>query len=94
MGDSPTDGTIVPGSIESQTIQAIKNIKPCIEAAGSSLDKVVSRRIYMINMSEFRIVARVWGEMLEKPWPVSTCIQVSELAKEGALVELDVVAEA
>ncbi len=34
------------------------------------------------------------GEMLEKPWPVSTCIQVSELAKEGAFGELEVVAEA
>jgi len=40
--------------------RAILNIKACVEAAGSSLDKVMTRRIYMIEMKDFRKVVAVW----------------------------------
>lgn len=75
-------------------MQAINNIRACLEAAGSNLDKVVRRRIYIIDMREFRKVDRIWGEQLNEPFPVSTCVQIGGLAKEGALVELEVDAEA
>lgn len=74
--------------------QAILNIQACLEAAGSNLDKVVRRRIYIIAMSEFRKVDAMWAKYFEQPFPVSTCVQVGALAKEGALVELEVEAEA
>ena len=45
-------------------------------------------------MKEFRQVDVVWGRWFEEPFPVSTCVQIGALAKEGALVELEVVAEA
>ncbi|KAK8206881.1 hypothetical protein M8818_004716 [Zalaria obscura] len=92
MGDDPETGKIVEGGIEAQTERAILNIKACLEAAGSSLDKVVRRRIYIIEMGQFRTVDEVWGRWFEEPWPVSTCVQIGALAKEGALVELEVVA--
>ena len=57
------------------------------------MDKVVRRRIYIIDMKEFRKVDKIWGEWFEEPWPVSTCVQIGGLAKEGAVVELEVVAE-
>lgn len=79
---------------ESTHKQAILNIKACLEAAGSSLDMVVRRRIYIIDMKQFRQVDRIWAEYLEEPFPVSTCVGVTALAKEGALVEIEVVAEA
>ncbi|KAI4728264.1 hypothetical protein E4T49_03980 [Aureobasidium sp. EXF-10728] len=87
MGDDPTTGNIVSGGISAQTHQAIKNIKACLEAANASLDKVVRRRIYIMDMKDFREVDRIWAEYFEAPFPVSG------LAKEGALVELEVVAE-
>jgi len=93
MGDDPETGDIVPGGIEAQAERAILNIKACVEAAGSSLDKVMTRRIYMIEMKDFRKVVAVWDRYFEEPYPVSTCIGVTALAKEGALVELEVIAE-
>ncbi|THX77141.1 endoribonuclease L-PSP [Aureobasidium pullulans] len=94
MGDDPVTGDIVPGGIEAQTHRAILNIKACLLAANSSLDKIVRRRIYIMKMSDFRRVDEIWAEYFEEPYPVSTCVQVSGLAKEGALVELEVVAQA
>ena len=56
--------------------RSVQNIKACLEAAGSSLDKVVRRRIYIIDMKQFRQVDEIWGRWFEEPYPVSTCIQV------------------
>lgn len=92
MGDDPQTGK-VSGDIAAQTERAILNIKAVLEAAGSSLQQVVRRRIYIIDMSQFRTVDEVWGRHFKEPFPVSTCVGVTALAKEGALVELEVVAE-
>ncbi|THW56319.1 hypothetical protein D6D20_08822 [Aureobasidium pullulans] len=70
MGDDPTTGDIVPGGIEPQTHRAILNIKTCLLAANSSLDKVVRRRIYIMHMSDFRRVDEIWAEYFEAPFPV------------------------
>ncbi|KAI9714509.1 MAG: hypothetical protein M1820_000470 [Bogoriella megaspora] len=94
MGDDPETGKIVDGGIGAQTKQAIRNIQACLEAAGSNLDKVVRRRIYIIDMKNFREVDGVWAGYFSEPYPVSTCVQIGALAKEGALVELEVEAEA
>ena len=93
MGDDPTTGK-VSGDIAEQTERAILNIKAVLEASGSSLDKVVRRRIYIVDMTQFRVVDKIWGQYFKEPFPVSTCVGVTALAKEGALVELEVVAEA
>lgn len=94
MGDDATTAKILHNKIEGQTRQIMRNIEACLQAAGSSLDKIISRRIYMIDMNEFRIVDRIWGEWIKEPYPVSTCIGVTALAKECAKVEIEVVAEA
>ena len=74
--------------------QAIQNIKQCLEAEGSNLDKVVRRRIYINDTEQFRQVDSIWSLYFEEPYPVSTCVQIVGLAKEGALVEFEVDAEA
>lgn len=93
MGDDPLTDTIVLGGITPQPHRAIQNIRACLEAANSSLDKVVRRRIYIMDMKDFREVDRIWAEYFTEPFPVNTCVQVAGSAKEGALVELEVVAE-
>ncbi|KAF8851323.1 YjgF-like protein, partial [Acephala macrosclerotiorum] len=93
MGDFPNGGSTVSLPLTDQTKQIIQNSEACLEIAGSSLDKVVSRRIYMIDMKEFREVDRLWVQWFKKPFPVSTCAQVRRLAKEGARIKIEVVAE-
>jgi len=72
--------------------QAIRNIKACLEAAGSSLDKIIGRRIYVVDMKQFGLVDGIWGRWVKDPYPVGTCVGVTGLRKEGALVEVEVVA--
>ena len=47
MGDDPSANTIVLTSNEAQIERAILNIKAVLEFAGLSLDKVISRRIFL-----------------------------------------------
>ena len=55
----------------------MRNIQSCLEAANSSLDKIVRRRIYIIDIKQFREVDAIWAEWVVPPYPVSTCVQVS-----------------
>ncbi|KAK4543754.1 hypothetical protein LTR36_004787 [Oleoguttula mirabilis] len=94
MGDVPETGDIIEGGVEAQTEQAMKNIGACLAAAGSSLDKIVRRRIYTMDMAYLPTIQEVTKRYLSEPWPVSTAVQISGLAKKGALVEIEVIAEA
>ncbi|KAK3063898.1 hypothetical protein LTS18_011838 [Coniosporium uncinatum] len=91
MGDDPATGE-VKGDIEEQTERAILNIEAVLKAAGLTLDNVFQRRIYIIDMKQFRKVDAMWGKYFKEPYPVSTCVQIGALAKEGAVVELEVLA--
>ena len=55
----------------------MKNIKACLEAAGSSMDKVVRRRIYTMSMDYLMTIQDVTARYFDEPYPVSTAVQVS-----------------
>ncbi|RJE25093.1 hypothetical protein PHISCL_02564 [Aspergillus sclerotialis] len=92
MGQDPETGKVVEGGAVAQTEQAVRNIETCLLAAGSSLDKVISRRIFTTDMSKVFEVDDAWGRLLKPPYPVSTAIGISSLTQEGAIVELEVTA--
>ena len=50
---------VVSGSITDQTKQALKNIKAVLEAAGSSMDKVVKVSVFLKNMDDFSDECRI-----------------------------------
>ncbi|KAF7953062.1 hypothetical protein EAE96_006282 [Botrytis aclada] len=93
MGDLPGDGRIISGGVAAQTTQIMRNLKAILEASGSGLDKVVQRRVFLVDMGDLKTVERIWGEWVKEPFPVSTCVQIVRLAKEAAKVEIEVVAE-
>ncbi|KAJ8062574.1 hypothetical protein OCU04_009099 [Sclerotinia nivalis] len=93
MGDLPGDGRIISGGVAAQTTQIMRNLKAVLEASGSGLNKIVQRRVFLVDMGDLKTVDRIWGEWAKEPYPVSTCVQVVRLAKEAAKVEIEVVAE-
>ena len=62
-GTAPTDpstGAIKGTSIQEQTSQCLTNIQAILEAAGSSLDKVVSVTIVLANEDDFAGMNEEW----------------------------------
>lgn len=73
------------------TERAIKNVKAILEAAGSSLDKVVKTVIYLRDINDFAVVNEVYAQYFTVNQPARSCVQVAELPKNGIL-EIEVIA--
>jgi 2-iminobutanoate/2-iminopropanoate deaminase len=91
LGLVPETMEFAPGGIEAETRQALTNIKHVLEAAGSSLDKVVKTTVFMRDMGEFSKMNQVYGEFFTKEPPARSTVQVAALPRGGA-VEIEVVA--
>ena len=95
-GQMPTlknDNTkLVDGGIEAQTHQVMKNLLEVLNAAGSSLEKVIFARVYLVNFGDFDKMNSVYASYFATDkLPARTCIGVTGLAV-GASVEIDFIA--
>ena len=83
---------LVDGGIEAQTHQVMKNLLEVLDAAGSSLEKVIFARVYLVNFGDFDKMNSVYASYFaEDKLPARTCIGVTGLAV-GASVEIDFIA--
>lgn len=87
----PETNEIVAGGIEAQTRQVFKNLQAVLEAAGSSLEKVVKTTVFLQDMNEFSAMNAVYGEFFAEDYPARSTVQVGKLPK-GALVEIEAIA--
>ncbi len=87
----PRSGTLVDGGIEHETRRVLENIREVLAAAGLSLDDVIKTTIFMIDLSEFDIVNRVYGEHFSAPYPARSTVQVAALPRK-ARVEIEAIA--
>jgi 2-iminobutanoate/2-iminopropanoate deaminase len=89
---------IVPGSkafagpdIESQTRQALENLKAVLEAAGSCLKHVVKTTVFLADMGEFGRMNAVYAEFFPDKPPARSAVQAAALPL-GGRVEIEAVA--
>ena len=87
----PQTGNLIAGTITEQTRQVLENLKAVLEAAGSSLDKVIKATVFLKNMADFAALNEVYGEYLGKAKPARSTVAVADLPR-GALVEIDLIA--
>ena len=93
-GQIPVDPATgdVPEGIEAQTNQALTNVKNLLEAAGTSIDKVVKTTVFIQNMSDFSVVNEIYQGYFSEPYPARSCVEVAKLPK-GVLIEVEAIAE-
>jgi len=90
LGLDPATGELA-GTVEEQTERAAKNLAAVLEAAGSSLDRVVKTTCFLSDLSLFARFNETYAKFFASK-PARSCVQVAALPK-GALVEIDAVAE-
>ena len=86
----PATGTM-PEGIAAQAEWSCKNVGAILEAAGSSLDKVVKTTCFLANMSDFAAFNEVYAKYFTSK-PARSCVAVKDLPK-GALCEIEAIAE-
>jgi 2-iminobutanoate/2-iminopropanoate deaminase len=88
---NPATGKLVESGIEEQTRQVLRNIAAVLEAAGSSLDKVVKTTVFLKDMGDFRAMNEVYATFFASEPPARSTVEVANLIP-GALLEIDAIA--
>jgi 2-iminobutanoate/2-iminopropanoate deaminase len=90
---------LVPGTkefagddIESQTRQALENLKAVVEAGGSCLEHVVKTTVFLADMGEFARMNAVYAEFFAEKPPARSAVQVAALPL-GGRVEIEAIAQ-
>ncbi len=76
------------GNFQAQAVQAIKNIKACVEAAGGKLDDVVDLLSFVTDMRHVEELVEVVGKYFKEPYPSHTAVGVTSLAEPGLFLEI------
>ncbi|KAJ3113942.1 hypothetical protein HDU96_002750 [Phlyctochytrium bullatum] len=87
----PATMQIVGTDIETQTRQALQNLKAVVEAGGSSLDKVVKTTVFLKNMDDFAKMNEVYAATFGDAKPARSAVEVARLPRD-VLVEIECVA--
>jgi 2-iminobutanoate/2-iminopropanoate deaminase len=91
LGVDPVTGKLVPGGAVAEYRQALNNVARILEAAGTSMHRVVKTTIYMTNIDELVELNRVYAEFFPDSPPAKSGVEVKRLAL-GGLIEIEVIA--
>lgn len=87
----PATSQLAGNTIEEQTHQSCKNVKALLEAAGSSIDKVIKTTCFLADIADFAKFNAVYEEYFTNK-PARSCVAVKDIPK-GSLVEIEAIAE-
>ncbi len=88
----PETGDLVGSTAAEQVERCLENVRAIVEAAGSSLGRVVKVSITMTDISEFASVNEVYARFFPKELPARGVVGASALPK-GALIAVEAIAE-
>ncbi|KAK3689877.1 putative brt1 protein [Podospora appendiculata] len=80
IGLDPITQNPVEGTVKDRARQALKNLSAVLEAAGSSLNRVIKVNIFLTSMADFAAVNEAYDEFITtQPKPCRTCVAVHQL---------------
>ena len=91
VGFDPATMALVAGDVRAQTDRVLLNLTAILEAAGSSLGKVVRTTVFLASMDDFAAMNEVYARHFGAHKPARSTVAVRTLPR-NALVEIDCVA--
>lgn len=85
------EGEMLGDDVVLQTKQVFANLKAVLEAAGSSLDRVVKVMAFVADINDFATVNEIYAEAFGDHKPARSLVAAKTLPK-NALVEIEVIA--
>ena len=76
----PSVGDIVAKDIKGQTEQVMKNLTAVLEAAGSSMEKVIKTTCFLADIADFAAFNEVYGSYLTEK-TARSCVAAKALPK-------------
>lgn len=92
-GQGPMDPKTeqLAADVETQTRQALTNIKGIVEASGFSMRDVIKASIFLKNLDDFKSMNEVYKTFFSENPPARTTVE-AKLPAPGMLIEIDVIA--
>jgi enamine deaminase RidA (YjgF/YER057c/UK114 family) len=87
-----TGGPVMGRTMKEQTRQVLESIKAVLDREGGTMDDIVRVRVYVTQLDpqSLRDIHEVRaGYFREGRYPASTLVGVTQLVREGALIEID-----
>jgi enamine deaminase RidA (YjgF/YER057c/UK114 family) len=82
-----------PGDFRAQSEKAFENLRLALAAVGAGFNDVVKINNYLVDMSHIAIFREVRDKFLTAAAPpASTTVAISQLARPGALFEIEAIA--
>lgn len=92
LGMTP-DGKFAGSDFRAQAEQAFENLKAGLAAVGASFEHVVKVTAYFTDMAHLQTYFEVRDRFVNtKAPPASTAVQISKLARDGAVFEIEAIA--
>ncbi len=79
------------GTIEEETHRTLQNLKAIIEAAGSSMDKVIKCTVHLADIKDFDRYNKIYSSYFGDIKPTRTTVQ--SVMAENLKVEIDCIAK-
>ena len=88
---NPATNEVESKTIDEQTTQVCENLKAVVEAAGTTMDKVVKTVCFLADINDFTKFNEIYGTYFTSK-PARSCVAVKDLPK-GVLCEIELIAE-
>jgi 2-iminobutanoate/2-iminopropanoate deaminase len=89
-GHDPATGELAGEDVQSQTDQTLRNVAALLEAAGATLDDVVSVLVHLVDLDDFAAYNAAYERHFPGVKPVRTTVRAGLVA--GMRVEITVTA--
>jgi 2-iminobutanoate/2-iminopropanoate deaminase len=89
----PATGEIFGETIQAQTRQCLKNVQAVLEAAGSSMENIVSATFILGDPDDFAGMNEEWGKWFPKDPPARQGAKLP-ISPKGMKISIAVIAEA
>ena len=93
LGISRETGELAGGGVSEQTEQIMRNLGAILEAAGSSLDKLLKTTVFLVDLADFGGMNEVYAKHVGDSPPARSTVGISQLPS-GARVEIEAIAHA
>ncbi|MFQ3620144.1 MAG: Rid family detoxifying hydrolase [Spirochaetales bacterium] len=87
----PKTGALVPGGVEEQTLQALKNLEAIVVAAGLNKEHIVKVTVYVADISLWGTINRVYGDFFRTHKPARAVVPTGPL-HYGSILEVEATA--
>lgn len=91
-GIDPRTGELAGPDVGTQTRQVLKNMSTLLASVDSDLEHVVHVNVFLLHMSDFEAMNRVYAECMGSHRPARTVIGVHELPKPGVFLTMNLTA--